>query len=86
MVPCHAVHIPSKRSTHTASGNKKRSDYFSTFPGAAAEQSGPVGKVINELKSKHSKLGAAGFCWGWKAIVLANDLDKVDAIATGHPS
>ena len=67
-------------------GDQKRKDYFSTFPGSAASQSDNVSKVIAELKAKHEKVGVLGLCWGWKAAVLAKDINKADAIAANHPS
>lgn len=70
----------------TARGNKKREAYFSGFPGAISSQSDAVGKLIDELKNDGVKLGSIGACWGYKVLVTAKDVAKLDAIAGIHPS
>jgi dienelactone hydrolase len=43
-------------------------------------------KLLKEEK-KYKKIGAVGYCWGYKVIVTADHArDVLDAIATAHPS
>lgn len=44
--------------------------------------------VAKEIKSKHSKLGAIGFCWGaWAVFRLAGkDKNLLDSVSVAHPS
>jgi len=45
-------------------------------------------KVVKEMKSKHSKNGAIGYCYGgWAVFQLgAKGKNLLDAISTAHPS
>jgi dienelactone hydrolase len=73
----------------TGRGNKKRSDYFAGFPGAVHTQAKPAGEWLKLLKEekKYKKIGAVGYCWGYKVAVTADHAREVlDAIATPHPS
>ncbi|KAI9632341.1 Alpha/Beta hydrolase protein [Dioszegia hungarica] len=67
-------------------GTKMRTTWFSKFPGSISSQAKPVGNVISEIKSKHGQVGAAGFCWGWKVLVMTENGDKLAGIAGCHPS
>lgn len=70
-------------------GNKKRNDYFAGFPGAVHTQAKPAGEWLKLLKEekKYKKVGAVGYCWGYKVAVTADHAREVlDAIATPHPS
>lgn len=52
-------------------------------------QSKPVGQWINLLKEeqKFKKVGAVGYCWGYKVVVTSEGTrDVFDAIAGPHPS
>jgi len=43
-------------------------------------------KLLKEEK-KYKKVGAVGYCWGYKVSVTADHAREVlDAIATPHPS
>lgn len=66
--------------------DKRKTAYFSNFPGAITSQIEPVAKVANELKSNGSKVGSVGACWGYKVIVESQDKSKFDAVAGIHPS
>jgi dienelactone hydrolase len=70
-------------------GNKKRNDYFAGFPGAVHTQAKPAGEWLKLLKEekKYNKVGAVGYCWGYKVAVTADHArETLDAIATPHPS
>jgi len=70
-------------------GNKKRSDFFAGFPGAVHTQAKPAGEWLKLLKEekKYKKVGAVGYCWGYKVSVTADHAREVlDAIASPHPS
>ncbi|KAL7419773.1 hypothetical protein Q5752_005689 [Cryptotrichosporon argae] len=66
--------------------NKRKTEYFSQFPGAFPTQSKPIADALAAVKTATAKVGAIGFCWGWKAIVLSEAVGKFDAIASAHPS
>jgi len=79
----------SERSTSRANprANKKKTEWFSKFPGAIPSQSGPVAKLAKEIKAKSGgKLGSIGACWGYKVIVESEGAGEFDAIAGIHPS
>ncbi|ORX36388.1 Alpha/Beta hydrolase protein [Kockovaella imperatae] len=68
-------------------GNQKRQEYFSRFPGSTSSQSEQVSKVITAIKAAgQDKIGLVGLCWGWKAAVLAKELNQASALAGNHPS
>jgi len=71
----------------TPEANEKRTAFFSQFPGAVPSQAKPVGDAIRELKSQgYSKIGSVGYCWGWKATMVADEIEGLSAIAGCHPS
>lgn len=70
-------------------GNKKKTDFFSGFPGAVHTQSKPVGEWTKLLKDerKIKSLGTVGYCWGYKvAVTMEGSQGLFDAIAAAHPS
>lgn len=76
-----------RSSTLTLRGNKKKTEFFSGFPGAIPTQSGPVAKVAKELKAKSSgTVGVVGACWGYKVAVTTEGSGEFAAIAGIHPS
>lgn len=71
----------------TPEGNAARDKLFSGFPGIPASQSEQIGKALDGLKAQgYAKVGTAGFCWGWKAIVTAEKVNEFDAVSAAHPS
>ena len=96
MPPQTCSPVPKSKSTLlaleqmlTGRGNKKRSDYFAGFPGAVHTQAKPAGEWLKLLKEekKYKKVGAVGYCWGYKVSVTADHAREVlDAIASPHPS
>ncbi|KAK8861359.1 hypothetical protein IAR55_002178 [Kwoniella newhampshirensis] len=68
-------------------GEESRAVYFSKFPGKAATQSPAVTEALKAIKTPSvSKVAIAGFCWGYKAMALAEGLKTVDAIIGVHPT
>ncbi|WOO78917.1 putative AIM2 family protein [Vanrija pseudolonga] len=71
----------------TPEGNAARAKLFGGFPGVPTSQSEQIGKALDGLKAQgYAKVGASGFCWGWKAIVSAEKVNEFDAISAAHPS
>lgn len=68
-------------------GTKKRDAYLAGFPAKPQSQSEAFGKVVKQLRADgYSKVGAVGFCWGWKAIVTSSAVKDLDCVASCHPS
>lgn len=66
---------------------KKKEHWFSVFPGAVPTQSKPIAEVAKAFKSLgYSSVGAAGFCWGYKVIVMSEGVGEFAAIAASHPT
>ncbi|KAL1410188.1 hypothetical protein Q8F55_004193 [Vanrija albida] len=71
----------------TDAGNAARAKLFGGFPGVPSSQSDQIGAALDGLKALgYASVGAAGFCWGWKAIVTAEKVNEFAAISAAHPS
>lgn len=50
-------------------------------------QSAQISGALAELKKQgYKSVGTVGFCWGWKAIISAKDVNQFSAVAACHPS
>ncbi|WVR04030.1 hypothetical protein IAU60_001029 [Kwoniella sp. DSM 27419] len=68
-------------------GEEKKTKFFSQFPGSVQSQSKPLDDLFAALKTQgFQKIAAFGFCWGYKAIVVSEGIDKLDAILGAHPT
>ncbi|GMK54697.1 hypothetical protein CspeluHIS016_0112830 [Cutaneotrichosporon spelunceum] len=67
-------------------GAAKAAAYFQGFPAVPQTQSPQISKALGELRTKHAKVGAVCFCWGWKAAATSADVNDFTAIASPHPS
>lgn len=83
---CKGTYCTPDMFDGSEAGNKKKADFFSGFPGAISSQSETVNKLISGLKSKHASLGAVGYCWGYKVLVVSDAFKQVGAFAGAHPS
>lgn len=66
---------------------EKLNKYFGAYPGKATSQSAKIAETLKALKTAgYSKVGTAGYCWGWKATVVSEAVNDFAAIAAFHPS
>lgn len=83
---CKGTYCTPDMFDGSEAGTKKKEAFFAGFPGAITTQAEPVAKIITALKGKHAKLGAVGYCWGYKVLVTSPEIKGIDALAGAHPS
>ncbi|WWD16738.1 hypothetical protein CI109_101169 [Kwoniella shandongensis] len=68
-------------------GEEDRAKYFSKFPGNQQSQSEAIGKALTAIKAPGvEKTAVIGLCWGYKAMVVAENINETDAIIGVHPT
>ncbi|KAK4689171.1 hypothetical protein P7C73_g920, partial [Tremellales sp. Uapishka_1] len=71
----------------TPEQTEAKGKFFGSFPGSISSQHAPFGKVVEALKSAGAeKVGAVGYCWGYKVIVSSPAVKELGATAGAHPS